>query len=611
MIRAMDPAVRENVRVEQMRMLFETPFPGMVLATTFAFALAWHVRGTVPDASLALWLTLKALTVLPRGVHAYLFARRKSDSLHWLTWGIALLFADGLAWGSAGVLLMDADAPSDMTVIAASLSGVAAVAAFAIQADWRACAAFTGAALLPTIGYFAWRGDSFGVYGASSIAVFLVLLLAAARRSERHIVELLALRFRNANLTAQLSVALERTEQESRAKDAFVANMSHELRTPLHGILGLSRSLGRKLTAEDREAMELIRRSGEHLLGLINNILEFSRFKAHGIDMHPSDVNVARVIDDAVAMCSPTAQERGVELSAELQIPTPYFANVDPIRLRQIVLNLLGNAVKFTEPGGCVKLRVSLRARAPGIEIAVADTGIGIEPRAMSQLFEPFRQGDASPSRRHGGTGLGLHITREICRGMGGDVTCQSVVGRGSVFTAELPLRRIATQKEAVSASGASESGFVAERFGNGTVLLAEDNEVNALVAIAALSRLGLEVEHVLSGQGVVRRMCTHGERPDIVLLDCQMPEMDGFEACRLVRAFEAEHGIERAPIVALTANVFQQDRDRCREAGMDAFLGKPFSDQELRHILTMYSVVPHSGGTQAGALEAAYAARL
>ena len=607
----MDPAVRENVRVEQMRMLFETPFPGMVLATTFAFALAWHVRGTVPDASLALWLTLKALTVLPRGVHAYLFARRKSDSLHWLTWGIALLFADGLAWGSAGVLLMDADAPSDMTVIAASLSGVAAVAAFAIQADWRACAAFTGAALLPTIGYFAWRGDSFGVYGASSIAVFLVLLLAAARRSERHIVELLALRFRNANLTAQLSVALERTEQESRAKDAFVANMSHELRTPLHGILGLSRSLGRKLTAEDREAMELIRRSGEHLLGLINNILEFSRFKAHGIDMHPSDVNVARVIDDAVAMCSPTAQERGVELSAELQIPTPYFANVDPIRLRQIVLNLLGNAVKFTEPGGCVKLRVSLRARAPGIEIAVADTGIGIEPRAMSQLFEPFRQGDASPSRRHGGTGLGLHITREICRGMGGDVTCQSVVGRGSVFTAELPLRRIATQKEAVSASGASESGFVAERFGNGTVLLAEDNEVNALVAIAALSRLGLEVEHVLSGQGVVRRMCTHGERPDIVLLDCQMPEMDGFEACRLVRAFEAEHGIERAPIVALTANVFQQDRDRCREAGMDAFLGKPFSDQELRHILTMYSVVPHSGGTQAGALEAAYAARL
>lgn len=611
MIRTMDAAVREDVRVEQMRMLFETPFPGMVLATTFAFALAWHVRGTVPEASLALWLAFKVAAVLPRAVHAYLFARRQSDTLHWLTWGIALLLVDGLSWGSAGVLLMVADDPSDMTVIAASLSGVAAVAAFAIQADWRACAVFTGSALLPTVGYFAWRGDTFGVYGATSIAAFLALLLAAARRSERHIVELLALRFRNAKLTAQLSVALERTEQESRAKDAFVANMSHELRTPLHGILGLSRSLGRKLTAEDREAMELIRRSGEHLLGLINNILEFSRFKAHGIDMHPSDVNVARVIDDAVAMCSPTAQERGVELSAELQIPTPYFANVDPIRLRQIVLNLLGNAVKFTEPGGCVKLRVSLRARAPGIVIAVADTGIGIEPRAMSQLFEPFRQGDASPSRRHGGTGLGLHITREICRGMGGDVTCQSVVGRGSVFTAELPLRRIATQKEAVSASGASESGFVAERFGNGTVLLAEDNEVNALVAIAALSRLGLEVEHVLSGQGVVRRMCTHGERPDIVLLDCQMPEMDGFEACRVVRAFEAEHGIERAPIVALTANVFQQDRDRCREAGMDAFLGKPFSDQELRHILTMYSVVPHSGGTQAGALEAAYAARL
>jgi signal transduction histidine kinase/CheY-like chemotaxis protein len=610
MICTMDPAVRENVRVEQMRMLFETPFPGMFLATAFAFALAWHLRGTVPDATMALWLTLKCLAVLPRGVHAYLFGRRRSDALGWLTWGVALLLLDGLSWGAAGVLLMVADDPSDMTVIAASLSGVAAVAAFAIQADWRACAAFTVSALLPTIVYFAWRGDSFGAYGAASIAVFLMLLLAAARRSERHVVELLALRFRNANLTAQLSVALERTKQESRAKDAFVANMSHELRTPLHSILGLSRSLARRVSAEDRETVALIRRSGEHLLGLINNILEFSRFKAHGIDVHPSDVNVVRVVEDAVAMCMPTAQERSVELSAELQIPTPYFASVDPFRLRQIVLNLLGNALKFTEPGGIVKVRVSPRDGAQGIVIAVADTGVGIDPKAMGQLFEPFRQGDASPSRRHGGTGLGLHITREICRTMGGDITCQSVLGRGSVFEVELPLRRLPTPKE-TAAAGTGESGFVVERFGGGTVLLAEDNEVNALVAIAALKRFGLEVEHVVSGHGVVKRMCTHGERPDIVLLDCQMPEMDGFEACRVVRAFEREHGLERAPIVALTANVFQQDREHCREAGMDAFLGKPFSDQELHHILAMFSIVPHTGGTQAGALEAAYAARL
>jgi signal transduction histidine kinase len=611
MIDAMDRAVRENVRVEQMRMLFETPFPGMLLATAFAFALAWHVRGTVPDSTLVLWLTLKTLAVLPRGVHAYLFGRRRSDALGWLTWGVVLLLIDGLSWGVAGVLLMVPDEPSEMTVIAASLSGVAAVAAFAIQADWRACAAFTASALLPTIAYFTWRGDSFGTYGAACIAVFLMLLLTAARRSERHVVELLALRFRNTALTAQLSGALEQTEQESRAKDAFVANMSHELRTPLHGILGLSRSLSRKVGAEDRETVALIRRSGEHLLGLINNILEFSRFKAHGIDVHPSDVNIARVVDDAVAMCMPTAQERGLELSTEWQIPLPYYASVDHFRLRQIVLNLLGNALKFTEPGGVVKVRVSPRDAGPGIVIAVADTGVGIDPEAMGQLFEPFRQGDASPSRRHGGTGLGLHITREICRTMGGDIRCRSVLGRGSVFEVELPLRRLPTPEDAASTAGADESGFMVERPSGCTVLLAEDNEVNALVAIAALRRFGLEVEHVVSGHGVVKRMCTRGARPDIVLLDCQMPEMDGFEACRLVRAFERDHGLARAPVVALTANVFKQDREQCRAAGMDAFLGKPFSDQELHHLLAAYSIVPHTGGTMAGALEATYAARL
>jgi two-component system, sensor histidine kinase len=611
MILGMDRAVRENVRVEQMRMLFEAPFAGMLFATAFACALAWHMSDMVPGATIALWVVLKCLVVLPRIAHAALFGRRRSDSLGWLTWGIALLLLDGLAWGSAGMLLMAPDDPSAMTVIAASLSGVAAIAAFAIQADWRACAVFTASTLAPTIGYFLWRGDSFGLYGAASIATFLVLLLAAARRSERHVVELLALRYRNATLTEQLSTALEKAQQESRAKDVFVANMSHELRTPLHGILGLSRTLARHIQPEGRATVALIRRSGEHLLGLINNILEFSRFKAHGIDVHPTEVDVPQVIEDAVAMCMPSAQERGLELSAEVLVRIPFIAIVDPFRLRQILLNLLGNAIKFTDPGGLVTLRVSERPEGHGILMAVADTGAGIAPQAMAQLFEPFRQGDASASRRHGGTGLGLHITREICRMMGGEVSCQSVLGRGSVFEVELPLERLPSTAQKSPVGAALESGFVVERFGGRTVLLAEDNEVNAMVAEASLNRFGVQVEHVVSGRGVVQRMCTHGERPDIVLLDCQMPEMDGFEACRLVRAFEREHGLDRVAIVALTANVFQQDRDQCRAAGMDAFLGKPFTEQELREVLAMYSIVPPSGRTQTGSLGTAYAARL
>jgi signal transduction histidine kinase len=294
--------------------------------------------------------------------------------------------------------------------------------------------AFTGPTLLPTIFYFLWRGDPFGLYGAASITAFLVLLYGAVRRSERQVAELLALRFRNAALTGQIRAALERAEEDSHSKDLFVANMSHELRTPLHGILGLSRSLSRQVQAEARESVTLIRRSGEHLLGLINNILEFSRFRAHGIDMHPSEVDVVRVVEDALAMCRPAAQEGRLELEAEFGVPRPYVARVDPFRLRQIVLNLLGNAIKFTDAGGIVRVLLNPGAEGRGIAITVADTGVGIPPEALARLFEPFSQGDASPSRRHGGTGLGLHITREICRMLGGGIDCRSVPGRGSVF---------------------------------------------------------------------------------------------------------------------------------------------------------------------------------
>ncbi len=585
----MERAVHENVRVEQMRMLFETPLPGMLLATVFACALAAQMRGSVPDPVLYGWVTAKCLAVLPRVVHAVLFASRKYDALSWLNWGIALMLVDGLTWGAAGVLLMVPDNPAAMTILVASLCAVAAVATFALHVDWRACLAYTGSMIVPAIVYLLARGDAIGIHGAASVAIFLLLLLTAARRSERHVAELLTLRFHNARLTDQLTRSLTRIEQESRAKDVFVANMSHELRTPLHGILGLSRALGRHVAPAERETVALIRRSGEHLLGLINNILEFSRFKAHGIDVHPTEVELVRVIDDAVALCLPTAQERKLSLHTEVLIAASEVAITDPFRLRQILLNLLGNAIKFTEAEGRVLLRVSDRPDRTGIVVSVSDTGPGIAPDMIERLFEPFSQGDSSASRRHGGTGLGLHITREICQALGGSISCRSVLGQGSVFEVELPLERgPPSDARGLATAGEPEPG--SPRLRGTTVLLAEDNEVNAIVAEATLLRHGLQVDHVDTGLAVVERLCTAGARPDIVLLDCQMPVMDGFEACRRVRAYEAEHGLARIPIVALTANVFQRDREQCREAGMDAFLGKPFTEQELQQVLASHA---------------------
>ena len=407
--------------------------------------------------------------------------------------------------------------------------------------------------------------------------------------------ELLTLRFTNADLTHALSKALDQSTEEAKAKDSFVAGMSHELRTPLHGILGLSRQLQRSVGLGDRQTVKLIIRSGEHLLGLINNVLEFSKFEAHGvdIDLDPQDVNIAGSIDDVVALCTPGAEDRQVDLQFEPSAQRAVVASIDPFRLRQILLNLVGNAVKFTDPGGRVRVELARSDDGKSFTISVADSGIGMSAATIEKIFDPFSQADISTTRRHGGTGLGLNITRAICRKLGGAIRCTSTLGRGSVFTVELPLRHATVQ---ASRASHVDSGFAdLEQDGHtyGTVLLAEDNDVNALVGEYALARLGVKVTRAETGTAVVERMCTNGVRPSLVLLDCQMPVMDGYEAARIVRDYERRNGLPAVPIVALTASVFQADREHCREVGMDAFLSKPFTDEELSGVLTLFSVIP------------------
>ncbi|MBC7996184.1 MAG: response regulator [Rhizobacter sp.] len=588
-MRDVAPDIRERVRAAQMGMIFEQTAVAVFAATAFAFALALHLRGVVPDQTLLWWVVLKVAVVVPRIIHGRMFLRRQSDSLVWLQWGKAMLFLDGLVWGAAGVWLMPAGDTATMTIVVATLAGVTAIAAFVLHADWPCCIAYTAPMQLPGAVMMLSRGDSFGVYGAFSILVFYALLLLATRRSERHIVEMLTLRFTNEELTRQLSSALDLARRENRAKNEFVANMSHELRTPLHGILGMSSMLlGGTPASNQTEGLTVIRRCGEHLLGLINNILEYSRFGAQGIDLHPQQIDLAQLVDDTIEMCTPGALEKGLSLTSALDLPRPCRVLMDPFRLRQVLLNLVGNAVKFTERG-TVRVRVTEANGGKGVLIRVEDTGVGISPTALDRIFEPFVQIDSSNTRKFGGTGLGLSITRAICEAMGGSVGYHSTLGVGSTFEVSLPLQRPRTAS-APSVSASTPTALPPSRRSgelSGTVLLAEDNEVNAVVAEASLSRLGLVVERVANGLGVVERVCqTTSARPDLVLLDCQMPEMDGFEAARRIREHEALHGLPRLALIALTANVFPEDREQCRAAGMDDFLAKPFSSEQLREKL-------------------------
>ncbi|MEY4561893.1 MAG: hypothetical protein RLZZ618_1170 [Pseudomonadota bacterium] len=585
-----------RVRGAQMSMLFDQTSVATLVATVFAMALALHLQGSVSSELLIWWLAVKVIVVLPRMLHGFLFLRRTDDNPAWMTWGKLMLFIDGIVWGLAGMLLMPGDDVATMTVIVATLAGVCAVAAFVLHVEWQACVLYTVPALLPAAAFMLVRGDAFGLYGGFAILIFLALLLRATRRSEQHVVEMLTLRFANERLTQELSSALALAREENRAKNEFVANMSHELRTPLHGILGMSALLvDEPSTSARQHGMAVLRRCGEHLLGLINNILEFSRFGAHGIDLRPEPVNVCALVDETVLMCRPSAEEKGLELDVHFAFNGPCWRLADPFRMRQVLFNLIGNAIKFTDTG---RVKVSLSNGASGrLVLQVHDTGMGMSEVMLDRIFEPFVQADSSNSRRFGGTGLGLSITRGICEAMNGSIVCRSQVGQGSVFEVSLPLPEASAPRVAEPQATPAEAEDMDEL--HGTVLLAEDNDVNAIVAAAALQQCGLTVERAVNGLEVLERVCSMDGRPDLVLLDCQMPEMDGFEAARRIRAHEAEQGLPRIALVALTANVFEQDRQQCLAAGMDDFLAKPFNNEQLRGMLRHH--LPHfANATQA-----------
>ncbi len=577
--------IRRRVRVAQMAMVFNQTSVAVFAATGFAVALALYLQDIIGRETVYFWLAIKVAVVVPRVVHGVLFRRRKNDSLRWLEWGRMMLFIDGAAWGLAALMFTGIEDHSTLTLVVATLAGVSTIAAFVLHADWPSCVAYTAPMQVPGVLMMLARGDALGMYGAFATLTFYTLLLVSTRRSERQVVEMLTLRYTNEQLTTQLSSALEMARLENHAKNEFVANMSHELRTPLHGILGVSNML---LTgpsgASPREGLGVIRRCGEHLLGLINNILEYSRFGVQGVKLHPQAVDLAQLVDDSVAMCKPSAAEKGLPIHGSVDLPRPCVAMADPFRLRQILLNLIGNSVKFTEKGS---IRVHAAATEGGrqLRVRVEDTGVGIAPTALDSIFEPFVQVDSSNTRRFGGTGLGLSITRSLCEAMGGRITCRSTLGQGSTFEVFLPIE-LPPSPQTPAAQPMAHHAPSSARL-RGQVLLAEDNEVNAIVAESSLVRLGLGVDRVPSGVGVVERVCqTASPRPDLVLLDCQMPEMDGFEAARRIRAHETENHLPRLPIIALTANVFPEDREQCRAAGMDDYLAKPFDIEQLRAIL-------------------------
>lgn len=577
------PDISARVRFDQIHSHFRlTPQPVMA-GMLFAVLLAWAVAPTAGEAMALAWLTAKLLIGSLRLLEHQRFAHdpaREQHAERWYRRYFALLVLDSITWGLITTLFVSSDVTALDAVLLASVFGVAAAGVFTLIGNVLSTVTFLALVLLPTLYHFATVGDRSAWLGSLGVLIFLAVMVFESWRGARLFLEITRLRRENEWIAEERRHALVLAEQGSAAKSRFLATVSHEVRTPLNGILGMAQLLQQSaLEPTQRLQLDVVAQSARHLRTIIDDILDMARIEAGRVSLTTAPFVLAQTVREVVNALTPVAKEKGLAFSCKLDETLATHWLGDAARIRQVLHNLLGNAIKFTTRGS---VSLTVGAGGEGLRFVVSDTGPGVSPDALARIFEPFEQAAPGAEQVPAGTGLGLTIARQLARAMGGDVICASSSAAGTSFVFDVACSVVATPRAGLSRGLPTA---LTPLHADGTVLVVEDNAVNAMVAGAMLERLGLSFEHVESGEKALRRL--REARYALVLMDCQMPGIDGLETTRRWRALEAaEPERERTPVVAVTANAANNDRERCLAAGMDDYLAKPYELAALREKL-------------------------